>query len=255
MSWASVRRAEYLFGVILFFVVIIGGPLLYWGISAIPPACPVGTMRPAGISSGACSELDPRYLQSVSVMWARAFRVRADSYTAVAYVQNSNPNAGVQQAHYKMGLYDGGNVLIAEREGEMFIMPGSITPVLETGIYTGNRDVVHTYFQITDASPIWKEATNPAADIKVSNESVTGLEAAPRVEARVRNASLDSRHNISFVITLFDTTGNAFAASGTALQELAPGATAQIAFTWPQPFPTVIGRIDIIPLLQPESSK
>ena len=135
MSWASTRRSEYFFGVILFLVVIIGGPLLYWFVSSIPPSCLVGAMRPAGHTNGPCSELDPRYLQAPSVMWARSFKVHSDSYTSVAYIQNSNPNAAVQKTHYKMGLYDSDNILIAEREGDVFIMSGTITPILETNIY------------------------------------------------------------------------------------------------------------------------
>ena len=203
------------------------------------------------MSDGPCSELDPRYLQPTAVMWARSFKVREDTYTAVAYISNPNPKAGVERAHYKMGLYDSGNVLIAEREGETFIMPGSITPVIESGIYTGNRMVVHTYFQITDPALIWKEATNPAEGIKVSNQTVSNFDFAPKVEAQARNASLDTMRTISFVAVLFDTAGNAFAASGTRLSELASGASSPISFTWPQAFTIPVGRIDIIPLHTP----
>ena len=251
MSWASRRRTAYLSGVIVFLVIIIGGPLLYWWISSIPPSCPIGTMRPSGMSNGSCSELDPRYLQPTAVMWARSFKVREDTYTAVAYISNPNPKAGVERAHYKMGLYDSGNVLIAEREGETFIMPGSITPVIETGIYTGNRDVVHTYFQITDPALIWKGATNLAEGIKISNQTVSNFDFAPKIEAQVHNVSLDTMRNISFVAVLFDTAGNSFAASGTALPELAAGAGSPISFIWPQSFAIPVGRIDIIPLLTP----
>lgn len=251
MSWASRRRTTYLSGVVIFFIVIIGGPILYWVVSSIPPSCAIGTMRPSGVSDGPCSELDPRYLQPATVMWARSFPVRADTYTAVAYVENPNPNAGVERAHYKIGLYDSGNVLIAEREGEMFIMPGSITPVLETGIYTGNREVVHTYFQITNPSLIWKEASSPAQKIKISNQSLSNFEFVPRIDAQAQNASLDTVRNTLFVTVLFDPVGNAFAASGTALAELQPNASAPISFSWPSSFATPVGRIDIIPLLPP----
>lgn len=253
MSWASRRRSAYLSGVIIFFIVIIGGPVSYWWISSIPPACAIGKMRPSGVSSGSCSQLDPKYLQPVARTgsWARSFKVRDGSYTAVAYVENPNPNAGVERAHYHIGLYDSGNILLAEREGEMYIMPGSITPVLETGIYTGNRFVVHTYFEITDPTLIWKQVESPAEKIKINNQSVSTFDTAPRIDAVARNSALDTIRNLSFVTVLFDTAGNAFAASGTALPELQPGASAPISFSWPGAFSTPLGRIDIIPLLRP----
>ena len=254
MSWASRRRTAYLTGVILFFVVVIGGPVSYWWISSIPPACAIGTMRPSGVSSGPCSELDPMYLQPTAVKWARSFKVRDGSYSAVAYLENPNPRAGVEHARYHMGLYDSGNVLLAEREGETFIMPGGITPVLETGIYTGDRQVVHTYFELTDASLIWKESESPAEKIKISNQSVSTFDSAPRIDAVARNSSLEMMRNISFVTVLFDPAGNAFAASGTALPQLAPGESAPISFTWPLPFAATVGRIDIIPLVLPTAA-
>ncbi len=251
MSWASRRRTTYLSGVILFFLIVIGGPILYWWVSSIPPACPIGNLRPSGMSNGPCSVLDTQYLQPVNVMWARSFKVRDGSYTAVAYVENANPNAGVQHAHYRIGLYDSGNVLIADREGEMFIMPGSITPVLETGIYTGNRTVVHTYFQITDTSPVWQEATSPAEKITITNQTSSNLDTAPRIDADAQNTSLDTMRNVSFVVVLFDPAGNAFAASGTALSQLDPDSPQPISFNWPEPFTASVGRVDIITLLPP----
>ena len=251
MSWASRRRTAYLSGVIVFFSVAIGGPLLFWWIASIPPACAIGTMRPSGFSNGSCSELDARYLQPTAVKWARSFKVRDGSYSSVAYIENPNPSAGVLRARYHMGLYDSGNILLAEREGETFIMPGGITPILETGIYTGNRSVVHTYFELTDPSLIWKQAESPAEKIKIGNQSVSTFDSTPRIEATARSVSLDTIRNISFVTVLFDVAGNAFAASGTALPELTPGASAPISFSWPAPFTTAVGRIDIIPLLAP----
>ena len=251
MSWASRRRAAYLSGVIAFFVIVFGVPAAYLYISSIPPTCAIGTMRPRGQTSGPCSWLDPRFLQPLSVLWARSFKVRDGSYTAVAYVENPNPTAGVQLAHYHLGLYDSQNVLIAEREGQMFIMPGQITPVLETGISTGNRVVVHTRFDITDDSLIWRKSQNPAASININNQSVQNVDTNPRIEAKALNTSLDTIRNAYFVAVAFDPAGNAFAASGTKVPELDPDVPVPIAFSWPEPFSTVVGRIDIIPLVTP----
>src|SRR3989344_2514809 len=187
MSWASRRRTKYLTAVILFFIVVVGGPIAYT-ILSIEPTCFDGKQNQGETvpdKSGPCSILDERYITPYAVMWARSFEVRSGSYTAVAYIGNPNPEAGVALAHYRFGLYDSQNILIAERVGATFIMPGGITPVLEGGI---------------------------------------------------------------------DPAGNAFAASGTALPDLAPDGSTEIAFNWPLPFVASVGRIDIIPLLRPEEA-
>jgi hypothetical protein len=57
--------------------------------------------------------------------------------------------------------------------------------------------------------------------------------------------------NPSFVAVVFDTAGNAFATSQTALDRLDPGVARTIAFTWPSGWKYVVGRIDILPVSVP----
>ena len=253
MSWASRRRLIYLTGVILFLAIVIGGPIAY-KILSIKETCFDGKQNQtesAVDKGGPCVLLDERTLAPYGVMWARSFPLREGFYTAVAYISNPNPEAGVRVAHYRLGLYDSQNVLVAEKKGTTFIMPGCITPILEGPIETGNREVVHTYLEITDEDLVWERMTNPAEEIKVSNQQITESPVGPRIDARATNVGLDVRRNISFIVTILDPAGNAFSASRTALPSLAPDASVGINFTWPLPFAAPIGRIDIIPLLPP----
>jgi len=253
MSWASRRRTTYLTAVSLFFIVVIGVPALSHFLS-IEPTCFDGTRNggeTAPDKGGPCLILDERVLTPYAVKWARSFKVRAGLYTAVAYIENPNPQAGVAHASYRFGLYDSQNVLVAEASGEVYIMPGGMTPVLEVGIDTGNREVVHTYLQITDEPLVWKRMTNPASAIKISNQQLGDNPFSPRIEARVLNTSLDKMRTVSFIAVVFDPRGNAIAASGTAVPELLPDDAMGVAFSWPAPFTAPSGRIDIIPLLPP----
>lgn len=256
MSWASRRRTTYLTGVIIFFTLLIGIPLVNYFLS-IKPTCFDGKRNQGETAvdkGGPCLILDEHALSPWATLWARSFKVRDGTYTAVAYVVNPNSGAGVAQARYHFGLYDSGNVLIAEREGTMFIMPGSITPVLETGISTGYRVAVHTYFDITDDQLRWERMTNPATAIKLSNQEVGSTDTTPRITARVENTLFSTLRNPSFIAVAFDPYGNAIAASGTSLPYLQPGTPTQITFTWPQAFPGSVGRVDIIPLLAPQEA-
>ena len=135
-----------------------------------------------------------------------------------------------------------------------FIMPGGITPVFEGAINTGNRTVAHTYFEFT--SPlVWERMANPARAISISNRSLSATDATPRLEAYAENTSVAPIANPSFVAVIFNPAGNAFAASATTLTRLAGGERGTIVFTWPDPFPEVVGRIDILPVLPPASPK
>lgn len=253
MSWASRRRTTYLAAVSLFFIIMIGGPLFNHFLS-IEPTCFDGTRNggeTAPDKGGPCLILDERALTPYAVKWARSFKVRDGLYTAIAYIENPNPRAGVARASYRFCLYDSANILVAERSGETYIMPGGTTPVLEVGIDTGNREVVHTYLQITEEALLWERMTNPASAIKINNQQLGDNVFSPRIEARAVNTSLDKMRVVTFVAVVFDPRGNAIAASGTAVPELLPDDATGVAFSWPTPFMAAPGRIDIIPLLPP----
>ena len=252
MSWASRRKAIYGTGVALFFATIIGVPLAYWYFT-IPPTCTDGIQNQDETAidrGGICPILDERALQPHATLWARSFRVRDGSYNAAAYIQNPNQNAGVRMARYRFGLYDAENILVAERDGTMFIMPGAITPVLESRIDVGNRIVARTYFQFL-APLTWERMQNNALPVSVTNKELSNTFSEPRLSASVRNSSVADILNLSFIAVIFDPAGNAFAASATTMERLTPDVPAQIVFTWPDPFAVQSGRIDIISLVAP----
>lgn len=251
MSWASRRRAVYLAGVIAFASVVIAVSIV-WRFYQ-PPGCFDGVQNQGETASdkgGPCRLLDERALEPASVLWSRSFKVRDGSYSAVAYVENSNKNAGVRAANYRFGLYDGRNVLITERAGTAFIMPGGITPMFESGIDAGNREVARTYFEFTDPL-VWERADNPADAISVSDKEFTNAYSAPRLEASATNNSVAPLSDLSFIAVIFSTSGNAFAASRTTLLGLSAGEKQQIVFTWPNAFDLLVGRVDVFPIVAP----
>ena len=246
----------FIVGIGLFFAVVIGVPVAYRYLST-PATCSDGVQNQGetGVDiGGPCPTLDARYLQPYATLWSRAFQVRDGSYNALAYIQNPNADAGVLSVQYRFSLYDSNNVLVAERDGTGFIMPGGITPILESNIDTGNRIVTHTYFQFTTPL-IWTRVQDTAIAVSIGNEQVSDVATAPRVSAEAMNTSVADIFNPSFIAIVFDPSGNAFAASETALSRLSGGGTGQITFTWPDPFGTTVGRVDILPVIAPETAK
>jgi hypothetical protein len=180
--------------------------------------------------------------------------VRDGSYNAVAYIQNPNDAAGVRQVEYRFALYDSLNVLVAEREGSTFIMPGAVTPVFESGIQTGNRIAVRTYF-IYKTKPVWERLQDRSRLIAINDKDLQNTDSVPRLTATARNTTVRDITDIRFVATVFDQTGNAFATSQTNIQKLRGGEKQEITFTWPDPFEITVGRVDIVTVVEPAVSK
>lgn len=255
MYWATRRRVLYAIGVLTFFGVVFGGPVAYKYFT-IPPTCFDGIKNEGETSvdrGGPCPLLDPKTLQPSTVLWTRSFKVRDGVYSVAAYVENPNDGAGVRAARYIFKLYDADNILVAEREGTTFVMPGGITPVFEGGIDTGHRAVAHALFEFT-APLVWEQVKSPARTIQISATLPSDTDTAPRIAALLRNASVAPLFDVSAVVIVFDTVGNAFAASSTHLQHMNADESRRIVFSWPDPFPEAIGRIDIIPLVAPVSA-
>lgn len=251
MSWASKRRFAYGAGTLIFFALLISIPLAIWFYEA--PSCTDGKQNQdetAIDKGGSCPLLDERTLGPSAVLWSRAFPVRGGLYSAAAYVENPNQGAGVREVKYRFGLYDERNVLVAERKGTTYIMPGAITPVFEGAISTGNRAVARTYFEFTSRL-VWERMENAARVLVVSNKTITTPESKPRLSVRVKNTSVEPMLNPAFVAVVFDPAANAFVASATTLARLAPGEEKDLVFTWPDPFTSIVGRIDVLALLPP----
>ena len=251
MSWASRRRFLYLTGVIVFFAVIITVPLVSY--LHQPTTC-FDTIQNQGETApdkgGPCQLLDERALIPHAIQWARGFPVRDGTWSAVAYVENPNNEAGILKAPYRFRLYDDRNVLVAEHEGVSYIMPGSITPVYEGGFDTGNRVASRTFFEFT-APLVWERLADTSRALVITGKTITDLDTMPRVSATAENTAVSEARDVEFVATVFDTAGNAIASSRTVIPLMKASERVPLVFTWPDPLQRAVGRVDILPRRTP----
>ncbi len=255
MSWAMRRRVLYLTGLFLFFIIVVGLPLAY-KFSTVPASCVDGQQNQEETTpdkGGPCPNVDTNLLAPSSVVWTRSFKVRDGSYSVVSYIQNPNDHAGIGNIAYTFSLYDSENVLVAERKGEMFVMPGGITPVYEPDIDTGNRIVQRAFFRF-DEKGQWRNYEDTSKVLRITDRELSDITTVPRLQATVTNIDTLPRTNISFVAVILDTAGNAFASSATKIDRIEAGQTKQIVFTWPNPFALQVGRIDILPVTVPKEA-
>lgn len=242
-SWSRRRRFVYA-------IVVLGGGLLV-AISALyislnkASTCFDGK-RNGGESGvdcgGACSRVCLDEVASLAIQWSRALRVSDGRYNAVAYVENPNTGAGVRSISYRFDLFDANNILITSREGETYLSPRGVSPIFEANIETGNRIPARTFFEFTE-EPVWFKAVDTRDRLAIQGRELTQLESAPRIEATLRNSSaVDEFENIDVTAVVFDTDGNAIAASRTRLPLLEPRASFPLVFTWPEPFEKNVER-------------
>jgi hypothetical protein len=253
MSWASNRRFLYITGIIIFFAIVIGGPLVY-KYENIPLTCHDGIQNQGETTidrGGPCLILDERSILPYSVEWARALYVRDGTYNAVAYIQNPNKSAGVVKADYDFRFYDADHVLLAERKGETYIMPAGITPIFEADIQTGNGVVAHTSFEFTNKPLVWEKMHSSVSSILVDGMLVSNVDSTTKLSAIAHNTDVSKNSNISFVAVVFDTIGNAMSASATSVPTLAGSSAVSLGFTWPKAFPLLVGSTDVLPLKAP----
>lgn len=251
MSWASRRKALYTTGTLLFFLVPLSIVSFIWWYEA--PHCFDGILNgleTAVDKGGNCELLDERTLIPHSVLWARPFMVRPGLFNAVAYIENPNQEAGVERVGYRMRLYDVDNVLVAERVGETYIMPGAITPVFEGSIDTGARVAVRAFFEFNE-SLTWYRMEGLTSTLIIDNKQLTDIDTVPRLSARIVNTEPYNRRNIEVVAVALDGAGNAFATSQTILPRLDGKEQLTVTFTWPLPFEREPARIDVLARIAP----
>lgn len=254
-QWARRRQMIY-GGGLFFFVLAIVAPIIFFLVYQ-PSSCFDGKLNQGETTidrGGPCVLLDERFVQPYAVLWARTFPVRDGFYNTVAYIENPNQNAGVYNAVYQFKLYDEKNILIAERFGQAPILPEGVYPIFESRIDTGNRVPARTLFSFVE-DVTWEKMSDPTAAISIRNEKVSDIDSNPRLDAKIYNDGVVPVTDIVLVATLFDVAGNAFTSSRTLVETIDPNKELSIAFTWPEPFPVDVARVDIIPLVLPERFK
>jgi len=233
LSWSFRRKLLYT-GVTL---------LLAFGVSAYvwsaffsgAPTCFDGRKngQEVGVDcGGACARIcSPKPLR---VLWARAFPTTSSSYTAAAYVQNSNPGAAARRVHYVFQMYDDKNILVAQRDGVIDIPPVQTVPVVATAVSVGNRAISRTQFSIDDTYPIEWVSIDKASvpNLRVSAQELTAD--ATRLTATIENSSYIDASQVLVVAILFDREGVARAASTSRVPVIRKQSTADVVFTWPQ---------------------
>ena len=192
---------------------------------------------------GSCVKICPFEAREPTVRWSRAFKVTNGQYNAVAYVENPNRLAATPELNYTFTLFDEAG-LIAERSGTTILPPNSVYPIFEGRIATGGRVPTRTFLEFS-MPELWVPAEAGREQFTIVDRVLTGADSKPKLDATVRNNSLEEAKEVEVVATIFDAEGTALAASRTFVDNFAPRSDTDVVFTWLEPIATTLRSCEI----------
>lgn len=251
MSWANERRTF-----ILVILGLIGATVLSWVIIAAifkEPTCADGAQNQdeQGVDCGGscaylCSALLPSPVPEVS--FARALSLPGGRTDVIAYISNENPSAAVKGARYTIEMFSDEQTLVATHAGVVDIPASSEIPVYIPNLFSGNQTVSNVFLTFDTTSLWWKQRAPEEVRIQTGEVNVSGT-TNPRVTATLINNTATALTSTKFIATIFDSAGNAIAASQTVVTSIGAFSEAQAVFTWNQAFSAVPARVDVRPVV------
>lgn len=197
---------------------------------------------------GACARICPADTRPPVVLWNRPFETGANTYSAVAYIENRNVGALARDVRYSFKLYDDRGVLVVERLGTATIAPAALVPIVETGIDAGNRIAVTSEFRFADEQIQWERNTQELPVLRATQQNLAAD--GSRLTATIVNDSIFEARNVSVVAVLFDGAGVARAASKSILPRIARQSSEPVIFTWPNGVPNIVrAEVSTLPSL------
>lgn len=249
MTWATKRKLIYLsiFVAIVIVFVAIPATLVFYR----APTCSDGKQNQAeqGIDCGGpCVNLCQEKELDPITLWKRSFQVGPGAYNVIAYVQNPNVDSVAVQVPYIFRLYNADNVLVAERTGKVNLPANKTLPIFEPNVPSGKQTPTLVTFEFTK-KPFWVRGKSVFPDVRVLSRVLTREETTPHLEAVLDNQELYAFTSLPVVAILYDTKGNAVAASRTIVDYLDKQSSVPVVFTWPAPFNAMIAEKEIVPIL------
>lgn len=249
MNWRTKRQFVGIGGVAAIIVAL----LTYWAVGyfTVEPTCFDREQNgdELGVDCGGSCALRCSFeTRDLVVEWQRISRVTDGVYSAVAYIENQNTGSGAYEVPYEFRLYDDKNLIVAERSGTTFVGSNDRFAIVEPNFDTQNRVPVRAFFEFL-AEPVWQQISDVYNQrlIVVKNQKVENTGVRPRVTAVLENTTLKDIYNVEAAVVIYDLEDNLIQTGITIVPQINAAGEREIFFTWPEPFVSEVGRVEIIP--------
>lgn len=236
MTWAEKRQIQYFSVFMTLAIIVVGIPL--FSIYYEKPTCYDNKENGGELGvdcSGPCTRLCPAYVTKPVVIWQKVFQVEPGLYSAVAYIQNPNINAESYKVPYTFTFRDSANAVIEERKGTAYIPAGKNFAVFESGILLPkDSGPIRTSFVFDDGFEWLAASSTPL--VSISRQIIDGISNTPSISVDIVNISKRNLGRVNIIAIVYDTEGNAVAASKTYVDRILENKKQTVSFTWPAPF-------------------
>lgn len=249
LTWAGKRKAIVITIFSLIGLTIISGVAI--SVFYKVPSCTdkKQNQEEVGIDcGGSCSALCLSEVQPATVRFARALQSSSGRTDFIAYIDNPNKSAGVDQVEAIVELYGNNHALLYRKEVTLDLPPATSVPLYIPNILQKSDTVTQTFLTLRNDSFTWIKAVQDADSRPTVDDIMVQETETPRIVARLNNNTAYPVADTTLVVTVFDSSGNAIAASKTLVPTLSPQGTAPLVFTWNLPFPAPVARVEILPL-------
>lgn len=249
-SWGVRKQLTYLSIVLGIIAVIIGVPLFF--ALNIEPTCFDGKHNGEEVGrdcGGGCVLQCQGDVTLPVIHWARAFEVEDGVYDLAALIENTNTAIGSAEILYQFKMYDDENLLIQDRLGKSFALPGNKWVIFESKVLTGERDPNRVFIDFIEESK-WIEVSIPEEEIPaiaVTKQRMEEKNGKPRLSASVANRSPFALYDIEVVAVVSDADENVLGTSRTYVDTLEKYSEQTVVFTWRNTFDAPVAKINVIP--------
>lgn len=249
MSWSS-RRRSLISGGTIFIVAAFLSVVAFvsWHET---PSCMDGKRNQdeEGIDcGGSCALLCRETVAAPSVRFVRALSAGESRTDIIAYIDNPNPRAASRNATFTTELIDTTGTVIDTRTGMVDLPPATTIPVFMSGFSFPTNTIARAFISFDESTITWSTEQLQEDVPRVTDTNLT-TSPLPRLSAKITNDLPYPLYNVRVVAAIFDTAGEAMAASETIVPRMAANTTETVVFTWNAAFPSEAGRIDVTPVV------
>lgn len=243
LSWSERRRYGIYAGFGIAALLLITG--IVFAVVYDVPTCTDGKQNAdeTGVDcGGSCAYMCNASVETPRTTFART--VTSGGRTdVIAYIENRNRDAEAKDARYTIELFDDTGALLGKRDGSIDLPARSTVAIYVPGILQG-IGVAPRAFVTFDTDMKWRAPKEADVLVTVSNTQLT-LSDKPRVTATLKNPSPDTLYDRTVVATVFGSDGLAIAASKTVARTIPGLDTADVVFTWSEPFVGEAARVEV----------
>lgn len=257
-DWSIRRKRIVLTLVFLALIILVGLPLLFLLYQA--PTCFDGKQNgdETGPDCGGSCQLlcTAESLPLILKGDPRIIKVSDSTYEVIVLMENPNPFGEIYRAGYTIRLYDSlSSVPVKIIEGATHVPKGILFAIFE-GPFTLETEIVpaKAAFEWKNEDLVWQRNDLKSPELVVTDLKFSREDTVPRLDAVIKNVSLENVSNIDLAALVSNDAGNIFAASKTFVDSLPAGGSTPIVFSWSGPFVDKVVDTEIIIRILPDKS-